>query len=73
MTRNRDDFTLFEALRAGAVGLFAILAIMIALGAVIEEGKEEAAMKSNAQAVGGVDFTTGTASRVANTGLRPAI
>ena len=73
MTRNRDDFTLFEALRAGVVGLFLILAVMIALGAVIEEGKEEAAMKTNAQAVGGVDFTTGSTSRVANTGLRPAI
>lgn len=73
MTRNRDDFTLFEALRAGVVGLCVILAVMIALGAVIEDGKEEAAYKSNAQAVGGVDFVRGTSSRVANTSLRPSI
>ena len=73
MKRNRDDFTLFEALRAGVIGLCVILAVMAAIGALIEDGKEEAAYKSNAKAVGGVDFVTGSSPRVANSVLRPAI
>lgn len=72
MTRNRDDFTLAEAVRAGVIGLFVILAVMVGLGAVIEDGKEDAAFKTNAKAVEGVDFTTGSTSRVAQQRLRPA-
>ena len=42
MTRNRDDFSAPQALRTGLVGLLAIVAVMVALGAVIADQKQEA-------------------------------
>ena len=68
MTRNRDDFCITCALRNGAIGALAILALMTALGHVIAANKADASMR--AAAMGNVTFTDSPVQVASNTARR---
>ena len=56
MTRNRDDFSFFQALRAAVAGFLAIACIMLALGAAMAEGKAAALERASAVAETALQF-----------------
>lgn len=56
MTRNRDDFSALQALRAGILGVVAILAIMLALGSAVQASKEAAERRATGVAAAALQF-----------------
>ena len=67
MTRNRDDFSATEALRAGLVALAAITVLMAGLGAAMSDHKRAAEERERTVAAGSLHFATGDA-RLADAG-----
>ena len=56
MTRNRDDFSLFQALRSAALGGAVILGLMAGLSGLIADNKAAAAARAAAGTVTGAHF-----------------
>ena len=56
MTRNRDDFSLFQALRSAALGGALILGLMAGLGGMIADNKASAAARAAAGSTAGAHF-----------------
>ena len=71
MTRNRDDFSALQALRAGTIALVAIVALMVGLGATIAGQKEAAEQRASVSAANALQLQStdtalaGTASDAA--------
>ena len=67
MTRNRDDFTVFQALRTGIIGIVAIIVLMTALGLAMSIHKDAAENRATVVAASALQFQTGTVEVADNT------
>ena len=67
MTRNRDDFSALQALRAGALASVAIVVLMTVLGAAIASQKEAAERRTTVSAASSLHLQS-TETALAATG-----